>query len=187
MLGKKAVFLDRDGVINTTHMRDGKARAPDTLEDFKFFPRVKEALESLKKAGFLTIVVTNQPDVARGWQKKEIVDSMNDKVMRELAVDDLKVCFHLDSDQCACRKPKPGMLVESAAQWGIELSRSYMIGDRQSDLEAGLAAGCASILVGAGDVEKLALTPAAQVESLYQAAEWILKKELDLANSPLFR
>ena len=79
---RKAVFLDRDGVINPTLFRDGKPRAPDTLEQFEFFPGVKDAVNALKAAGFLTIIVTNQPDVARGWQEKEIVDAMNDKVMR---------------------------------------------------------------------------------------------------------
>jgi D-glycero-D-manno-heptose 1,7-bisphosphate phosphatase len=186
MLRKRAVFLDRDGVINVTHFRAGKSRAPDRLEEFEYLPGVQEAVNSLKNAGFLLIVVTNQPDVARGWQKKEIVDAMNAKVFCDLAIDDLKVCFH-DNDQCECRKPKPGMLIEAAAEWRIDLARSYMIGDRQSDLEAGFAAGCSSILIGKGDEEQPTRAPVAKADSLFQAAEWILKHELDLANIPAFR
>jgi D-glycero-D-manno-heptose 1,7-bisphosphate phosphatase len=155
-----AVFLDRDGVINQTLFKNGKHLAPDTIETFLFFPGVKEAILALKAAGYLVIVVTNQPDVARGWQKKEVVDAMNEKVRRELAVDDLKVCFHTDEHQCECRKPKPGMITEAAKDWGIDLSSSYMIGDRDSDLEAGKAAGCVSYLVGDGGFASLALATA---------------------------
>jgi D-glycero-D-manno-heptose 1,7-bisphosphate phosphatase len=152
---RRAVFLDRDGVINPTFLRDGKACAPDRLDQFEFFPGVKEAVDELKAAGYLTIVVTNQPDVVRGLQKKEIVDAMNERVLRELLVDDLKVCFHSDEHECECRKPKPGMLLESAKEWKIDLEHSYMIGDRESDLQAGKLAGCTSLLVGADGFQSL--------------------------------
>jgi D-glycero-D-manno-heptose 1,7-bisphosphate phosphatase len=176
---RKAVFLDRDGVINKTMIRDGKARAPDFLEHFEYFDGVKEAIAALKNAGFLAIVVTNQPDVARGWQKKEIVEAMNAQVSRELLVDDLKVCFHVDEEQCLCRKPKAGMLIDAAKDWNIDLTSSYLVGDRDSDIEAGQTAGCISIRLGPGEV-----LPAIQLNSLLEAAQWILAKELDLAKSP---
>jgi D-glycero-D-manno-heptose 1,7-bisphosphate phosphatase len=181
MRRKRAVFLDRDGVINRTFLKDGKARAPDRLEDFEFLPGVKEAINELKQAGFLTIVVTNQPDVARGLQTKEVVDSMNEKVAHDLAIDDLKVCFHTDEHGCQCRKPNSGMLLEAASAWDIDLSLSYMIGDRYSDIQAGNQAGCTSILVGPGDrlaSERLEqLLPATQVKSLWEASRWILTHE----------
>lgn len=179
---RRAVFLDRDGVINQVFIRDGKARAPDRLDQFEFFPGVHEAVKALKQAGFLTIVVTNQPDVHRGWQKREIVDQMNDLVRRELEVDDVKVCFHVREHECACRKPKAGMLLESAIEWEIDLQNSFMIGDRFSDLQAGKLAGCKSILVGSGEgaedesIERL--TPAAQVSSLLEASEFILANKV---------
>ncbi len=174
-MSRKAVFLDRDGVINQTIFRNGKARAPDHLHEFEFFPGVKEAVNLLKDAGYLTIVVTNQPDVARGWQTKEVVDSMNALVIRELGVDDLKVCFHDTGSGCECRKPRPGMLLTSAHEWDIDLALSYMIGDRMGDIEAGNSAGCTSILVGPGDHAYGQIRPAENVNSLLEAANWILK------------
>lgn len=174
---KRAVFLDRDGVINQTIFRDGKPRAPDHLEDFHFFPGVTEAVCDLKQAGFLIIVVTNQPDVARGWQKREVVEAMNQKVMNELGVDAIQVCYHVEKDQCLCRKPKPGMLTEAAGEWEIDCKRSFMVGDRFGDIEAGVAAGCAgTVLVGPGDIQGPSPEPSARVASLREAADWILKR-----------
>ncbi len=177
---KKAVFLDRDGVLNRTFFRDGKERAPQTLEQFEFLPGTLEALQKLKCLDYFTVVVTNQPDVARGWQKKEVVIAMNQKVLSELPIDDLKVCFHDQKDQCLCRKPNPGMLIEAATQWNIDIAGSFMVGDRLSDIEAGHRAGCQSILIGPGDDFKTAHPPNYRAQSLLQAVEWIEK------NGPLF-
>ncbi len=172
---RPAIFLDRDGVINDTVFRDGKPRAPDRVEDFRFFPGVEGAIRRFHSAGYLTIVVTNQPDVARGWQTRENVDAMNQVVRNELNVTDLYVCFHVEADGCLCRKPLPGMLLDAAAKWDIDLSRSYMVGDRFGDICAGVAAGCkGSILVGPGDSQKDAPEPSARVSSLAEAADWIL-------------
>ena len=172
-MAKRAVFLDRDGVINQTIFRDGKARAPDHLHQFEFLPGVPAAIAKLKEAGFLTIVVTNQPDVARGWQQKHVVEAMNEKVMAELQVDDLKTCFHDDEHDCLCRKPKPGMLEASALEWDIDLRQSFMIGDRLGDIQAGNAAGCVSILVGPGDSQNSDILAELRVSSLTEAAAWI--------------
>ena len=171
---KRAVFLDRDGVLNHTFFRNGKPRAPESLEQFTFIPGTKTAIDFLKNAGFITVVVTNQPDVARGWQKKEIVQAMNDIVLKELEVHDLKVCFHDDQEGCDCRKPNPGMLLEAAVAWDIDLANSFMVGDRLSDIEAGNRAGCTGILIGAGDSFQVSKSPSFQTESLIQAVEWIL-------------
>jgi len=172
---RPAIFLDRDGVINDTVFRDGKPRAPDRVEDFRFFPGVEDAIRRFHSAGYLTIVVTNQPDVARGWQTRENVDAMNQVVRDVLQVTDLYVCFHIDVDGCHCRKPLPGMLLDAAKKWGIDIPRSFMIGDRFGDICAGVAAGCkGALLVGPGDAQKDAPEPSALVSSLAEAADWIL-------------
>jgi D-glycero-D-manno-heptose 1,7-bisphosphate phosphatase len=172
---KKAIFLDRDGVLNKTIFRDGKPRAPYTLDDFELFEGVKDATQKLKAAGFILIVVTNQPDVARGWVSLESVKLMNHQIQSLLPIDDLKVCFHVEKDQCLCRKPKPGMLLEAASEWSIDLTQSYMIGDRYSDVAAGVSAGCTSILIGDGDERGQFPDAVQKFPSLYAAALWILK------------
>lgn len=138
----RAVFLDRDGVINEVFLRDGKPRAPLRLEDFRFFPGVEEAAARLRAAGFRLVVVTNQPDAVTR-EERSIVEAMHEAVRARLGVDAIKVCFHGRAEGCSCRKPKPGMLLEAAAELGIDLSRSFMVGDRMSDIRAGEAAGCA--------------------------------------------
>jgi D-glycero-D-manno-heptose 1,7-bisphosphate phosphatase len=175
---RRAVFLDRDGVINRTVFWQGKMRAPATLADFNYFDGVLEAIQSLSAQNFLLIVVTNQPDVKRGWQTREVVEQMNQKVKDDLKVDAIRVCYHDEGDHCDCRKPKPGMLLAAAQEWNIDLSTSFLVGDRYSDIAAGNSAGCQSILVGEGDPTEIKhpqSIPVAQVSSLRSAAEWILK------------
>lgn len=170
---KKAVFLDRDGVLNKTIFRDGKPRAPYILEDFALFDDVPEAIELLRKHQFVLIVVTNQPDVARGWVTREAVDAVNSKLRDLIFVDDIKICFHDSSENCSCRKPKPGMLLEAAGERDIDLTSSFMIGDRHSDVEAGLAAGCRTILIGEGDHSSKVI-PDYKMSSLLEAAKLIV-------------
>lgn len=169
---KKAVFLDRDGVLNQTIMRFGKPRAPYTLEEFSLLPGVKEGAQLLSEMGYLLIVVTNQPDVARGWVSREAVDMVNSRLRELLPVDDLKACFHTENDQCNCRKPNPGMLVEAAHEWGINTSFSFMIGDRSTDIEAGKSAGCRTILIGKSD-ETFPVSPDFECNGLLEAAQLI--------------
>lgn len=170
---KRAVFLDRDGVLNKTIFRDGKPRAPYTVEDFFLFDGVPEAIELLHQHHFVLIVVTNQPDVARGWVSREAVDAVNHKLRELIAVDDIKICFHDSKDNCPCRKPKPGMLLEAAGERNIDLKRSFMIGDRHSDVEAGIAAGCLTILIGEGD-HSSDVKPDFKMNSLLDAAKLII-------------
>ncbi len=170
----RAVFLDRDGVINKTIIKMGKPRAPYTLSEFAFIEGVEVAVRNIQAAGFLTIVVTNQPDVARGWVEMKQVELVNQHVMTTLSVNEIYACFHTDQDNCECRKPKPGMLLAAAQKWNIDLSESFMIGDRASDVDAGLRAGCVSILVGSG-AESSGITPDYHCENLLKASEWILK------------
>ena len=146
---KRAVFLDRDGVINRVIMRGGKPYSPRTLSDFRFTDGVKEVLIRLKEVGFLLIIVTNQPDISRGLITWDQLNAIHDLIRRELPVDDIIVCPHDDSDNCDCRKPKPGMIVDSARKCGIDIGNSYMIGDTWKDMEAGRMAGCDTILLDA--------------------------------------
>ena len=171
---KKAVFLDRDGVLNQTIWRFGKPRAPYTLDEFTLLPGVKEATELLKQMDFLLIVVTNQPDVARGWVSREAVDAVNQKLLELIRIDSLKACFHTEKDDCLCRKPRPGMLKEAIREWGINPALSFMIGDRSSDVEAGHSAGCRTILIGTSD-SSFSVIPEYECGSLLEAAKFIGK------------
>jgi D-glycero-D-manno-heptose 1,7-bisphosphate phosphatase len=146
----RAVFADRDGVLCANMMRDGRPVAPTRLEDFRLLPGVEDAVRALKSAGYLVIVVTNQPDVATGRTSRATVEAMHDVIRSTLEVDDIKACFHTNADGCACRKPKPGMILEAAAERAIDLPASYVIGDRWSDVVAGQTAGCSTIFVDYG-------------------------------------
>ncbi len=145
--GRRAVFLDRDGVLNQAVERDGKPVAPWRAEDFKTIPGAPEAVRAMRRElGALVIVVTNQPDIERGTLAPEELDRMHRILRRQIELDDLVVCPH-KSDGCKCRKPAPGMLLTAAARWKIDLKRSFMIGDRDKDIEAGKRAGCTTILI----------------------------------------
>jgi D-glycero-D-manno-heptose 1,7-bisphosphate phosphatase len=172
----RAVFLDRDGVINRAIVREGKPYPPKGLQQLKILPGVREALGRLKKAGFRIIVLTNQPDVARGTQRRATVEKINAKLKYELPVDEIKVCFHDDVDRCDCRKPKPGLLKKAAHTWNIDLTRSFMVGDRWKDIEAGKRAGCRTVFIDWGYNESLRSKPDHSVRSLAEAADWIVKR-----------
>lgn len=153
--GKKAIFLDRDGVINTVVHRDppvvvqGKEShftAPHYHHEFKIIPGVADALGALGALGFLRVLVTNQPDISYGLMPPEEHELMLAD-LRALPLDDIYVCYHRRDEGCACKKPKPGMLLAAAEKWGIDLPNSYIIGDREQDMAAGRAAGCKTILV----------------------------------------
>jgi D-glycero-D-manno-heptose 1,7-bisphosphate phosphatase len=174
---KRAVFLDRDGVINRAVLRGGLPFPPESVQDLEVLPGVPEALALLRSAGFTLVVVTNQPDVARGRQTRAEVEAIHGFLTRTLPLDAVKVCYHDDPDLCACRKPLPGMILEAAVEMSVDLSRSYMVGDRWKDIEAGERAGTTTILVENEYPEKKPGNPAAKVGSLREAAEWILARE----------
>ena len=175
----RAVFLDRDGVINAIVYRDGRPYPPATLDAMRFLDGVEEAIQRLKQKGYKIIVATNQPDVAKGIQKLEIVEKMHERIYQQLHVDDIKVCYHVDADNCPCRKPKPGMLLEAAAQWSLDLKNSYMVGDRWRDVDAGKAAGCKTVWIVSSYNEKKAENADIEAESLLEAASIILNQEKD--------
>lgn len=145
---RRAVFVDRDGVINRNIIRGGRSFPPHSLSELEILPGVPEAVDRLRSAGFVVIMATNQPDVAKGDLRREVVDAINVRIRERVALDDIRVCVHADDDRCDCRKPKPGMLVDAARQWDVDLAASFMVGDRWRDIDAGKAAGCRTILVG---------------------------------------
>lgn len=174
---KPAVFLDRDGVINRAIIRNRKPYPPANIEELSFPPGTFEAIQSLRLAGYMVIVITNQPDVATGIQSREMIEAIHGIIRQKLQVDDIKVCYHVDSDYCHCRKPKPGMILDAAQEYDISLECSFVIGDRWRDIEAGKAAGCKAILMRpeVSYNEQQALGMDAIVDSLYEAAAFILK------------
>ena len=145
--GRVAAFLDRDGVLNAAILRDGKPRPPASVGDLVIRPGVRAACTSLRNFGVLLLVVTNQPDIARGTATRDEVDAINQHLTAELGLDAVLVCPHDDADGCDCRKPKPGLLLRAAEQFGVDLGRSVMVGDRDRDIEAGRRAGVTTVWV----------------------------------------
>src|SRR5271155_3672097 len=176
---RPAIFLDRDGVLNRAVVRDGKPSPPPGVEELELLPEVASSLQDLKAHGFVLLVITNQPDVSRGTQTREAVEAIHHVLATSLPIDDIFVCYHDDADHCACRKPNPGMLLEAQRKHNIDLSRSFVVGDRWRDIDAGHAAGCKTILIDYGYGErKPAQPPEATVRSLREAADWILRSIL---------
>ena len=175
-LKRRAVFLDRDGVINRAVVRGGVPRPPSTPSELEILPGVPSALSRLKSAGFRLIVVTNQPDVARGVLSRKSVEEVHGILSARLPLDEIRVCWHDDADRCPCRKPKPGMLLDAAREARLDLSSSYMVGDRWRDIGAGKAAGCVTVFIDYGYAETPPERPDAKVGSLMEAAEWILAR-----------
>ena len=174
--GRRAVFLDRDGVINRVAVREGKPYAPASLEELRLAPDALESLRDLKRRGFLLIVATNQPEVARGKLQREAVDEINRAISAALPLDGVLVCYHSDEDGCECRKPLPGLLLQAARLHAIELAGSFMIGDRWRDIDAGHNAGCKAILIdGAYRERSPSREPEARVKGLREAVDWILQ------------
>jgi D-glycero-D-manno-heptose 1,7-bisphosphate phosphatase len=170
---QKAVFLDRDGVLSCSFVREGKPYAPTRFEDFRLLPDAATAAIAMKAAGFALVVVTNQPDVGNGKVGKAVVEQMNEALKRDLPIDIVKVCYHSQTEGCACRKPRPGMLLDAAADMNLDLAASYMVGDRWSDVAAGRAAGCQTVFIDRGYTEKRPDSADFQVASLAEAAEII--------------
>jgi len=175
---KRAIFLDRDGVINRAFERDGKPFPPKTRGEFDILPGVAGACEKLKRAGFFLVVATNQPDVGRGTLQQEIVETIHAYMLKELPIDRVEVCYHAGGglSDCDCRKPKPGMLLSAARDLGIVLAQSWMVGDRWRDIDCGCAAGCRTILIDYGYDESLRQQPDFRAASLFDAAKIIIQK-----------
>jgi D-glycero-D-manno-heptose 1,7-bisphosphate phosphatase len=171
---RPAVFLDRDGVINRAFTRDGIPHPPACLADLELLPDVAEALKELKTHGYWLVVVTNQPDVARGTSSRELVETMHAQLKANLGLDAVLTCFHDDADRCDCRKPSPGLLLRAAQELGIDLESSFMVGDRWRDVEAGRRAGCRTFFINRGYAEKSPESCDYRVGSLAEASRIIL-------------
>lgn len=173
---RRAAFLDRDGVINVSVVREGKPYAPATVEEFTLLPGVIEACRQLKASGFLLVVATNQPDVGRGTQAQAVIEAMHAKMCAALPIDRVEVCYHAGrgGPECECRKPKPGMLRHAAAELGIDLQKSFMVGDRWRDIDCGHAAGCRTIFIDYNYDEALRAQPDYFCASLLEAVRIIL-------------
>ena len=177
-VSQRAVFLDRDGVLNRPVVRDGHPYPPAHVDEFELYPDVVDGCRQLKEAGFLLIVVTNQPDVGRGTQDRESVEAMHTKLRAALPwLDAIEVCYHAGSNHgepCDCRKPKPGMLMHAAAAQGIDLARSFLVGDRWRDVDCARSAGCRAIFIDHGYAEALREDPDVIVSTFGEAVTAIL-------------
>jgi len=170
---RAAVFLDRDGVLNEVDVRDGTPHPPSGVEHLRVLPGVVEACYRLRELGFALVVVTNQPDIARGKQTRDEVDRLHDALCARLPLDDIVVCAHDDADDCPCRKPRPGMILDAAARMDLDLAESVCVGDRWRDVEAGKRAGVMAIFVDRGYGERRPTDADATVASLPEAVEVI--------------
>lgn len=170
----RAVFLDRDGVLNVSYVVGGKPYAPTCFADFQLYNGIEGPLNSLKDVGYTLIVVTNQPDVGNDKTAKHEVERMHHYLMDTLPLEAVQVCYHSQLEGCDCRKPKPGMLEEAADRFQIELNESFMIGDRDGDIAAGVAAGCETILIDRGYCEPYVTTPSKTVSDVKEAVDYIL-------------
>jgi D-glycero-D-manno-heptose 1,7-bisphosphate phosphatase len=176
--GRRAVFLDRDGVLNRATVRGGRPYPPASPAEAEILPGVPEALVALRAAGFLLIVVTNQPDVARGSQRREVVEAINAGLGASLPIDGFFVSYE-DGDSPR-RKPNPGLLIEAAESHRVDLAASVMVGDRWKDVEAGRRAGCATVFIDLGYDEPRPEPPADYTaDGLPSAASWIINASPD--------
>jgi D-glycero-D-manno-heptose 1,7-bisphosphate phosphatase len=172
--GRPAVFLDRDGVLNRAIVRNGRPYPPANLSQLEILPGVPEALIRLRSAGFLNLVVTNQPDVATGKTTRSIVEDIHAHLRESLALDAIYACYCTEGPGCDCYKPRPGMLIEAATEWGVDPHKSFMIGDRWRDVGAGRAAGCRTIFIDYSYDERRPDAPDYLVQSLSEAADVVL-------------
>ncbi|MFI5335797.1 MAG: D-glycero-alpha-D-manno-heptose-1,7-bisphosphate 7-phosphatase [Opitutales bacterium] len=179
--GFPAVFLDRDGTLNQPVIRDGRPFPPATLEEFRLYDGVPAACRALHAAGYALVVATNQPDVGRGTLAPEVVAAMHAR-LRELVpeIDHIEVCIApgqgREHPENRRRKPEPGMLLDAAATLGLDLSRSWMIGDRWRDVDCGHRAGIRTIFIDLGHREELRSVPDHTVRSLTEAAAIVLAR-----------
>ena len=173
---RKAVFFDRDGVLNQAVLINGRPHPPADEHSQIIQQGADDCIARLQSAGYLCICVTNQPDFSRKKRTAENIAAMNNKIMRVLQLDDLYCCLHDNEDHCDCRKPKPGMLLRAAQKWTVDLRQSWMIGDRRSDILAGQAAGCRTIFIDGGYDDAGALHPDSTCRSVAEVADIILSK-----------
>ncbi len=170
---RRAIFLDRDGVLIETAVRNRRPYAVTAPQDVRIIDGVTEACRELSRLGFLLVLVTNQPDVARGKISRAFVDETNMALAETIGLDDVEVCDHDDVDDCDCRKPRPGLLMRAAEKLSVDLGSSILVGDRWRDVEAGRNAGCKTVFIDCGYDEKMPEAPDHIAKSLPEAIGWI--------------
>lgn len=140
-MGLGAIFLDRDGTLNAAKISQGRPIPPASISEVVILDGVESAIKTFIDLDLIPVIITNQPDVARGKTEKQIVESINEFIAKKLNIGHVYTCFH-DELECECRKPKPGLILKAASEIGIDLTSSFMVGDRWKDIAAGQAAGC---------------------------------------------
>jgi len=175
VIHNKAIFLDRDGVLVKSFTRKGKAYAPTKLKDFKIYKDSTRCVKKLNSLGFKIFVITNQPDVGKKLISKSTLNKMHNKLKKKIEIDKIYTCIHTQDQKCTCRKPKPGMILKAAKVYKINLKKSYMIGDRSSDIICGNKAGCKTIFINRNYKEKKPLTQIASVKSFKEATNCIVR------------
>ena len=178
----KAVFLDRDGVINKAYIVEEVPNPPRNVNEVEILPGVVEAIKKLQIAGYELIVVTNQPDVARGRLTKNTVELIHNHLRNETGILNFYTCFHDNQDACPCRKPKPGLIYRAAKDFRLTLNSSFMVGDRWSDIEAGYTAGCRCFLIDYQYANNSTQFPHHRVASLLEAVDIILEDKYESLN-----
>lgn len=172
---KRAVFIERDGVLNElVVVRPDRLIGPIMIEEFKLFPEQKPQIASLQVAGFVVLVTTNQPGLSRGYQSRRELDRMHGILRKSLGVNDIFVCPHDQKDHCPCRVPRPGLLIEAAFKWHLNLEHSFVISDKWQDAEAARTAGCISVLIKSPWLRKDCGDMI--VESLEEAVKTVISK-----------
>jgi D-glycero-D-manno-heptose 1,7-bisphosphate phosphatase len=175
---RRAIFFDRDGVLNEAVVRAGLPYPPDGPHQVRIARDAPRLLAELRAAGFALLVVTNQPDVARGTRTRLEIERVHARLAEALPLDGFYVCDHDDADRCDCRKPLPGLLARAAHEHGIDLAGSYLVGDRWKDIAAGQAAGVRTVFIDFGYAERGPIPPAdATVADLEGAISWIRNVE----------
>lgn len=179
---RRAVFIDRDGVINHLVCRDGRMVSPRKSSEFELIPKVIDAIHRLNKEGWTCVVVTNQPDLSRGLMTVEELERMHVALISQVGFLEIRVCPHDDVHQCLCRKPLPGLILQAASELDIELSDSWMIGDRISDVRAGIDSGCRVVLIRNGqssleEIQDAGLSEVPLADSLWDAIDGLVSKK----------
>lgn len=173
---KEAVFFDRDGTLNRSNIINNKSHAPTTFDDFELFPEAEDVIKKLKDSNFVVLVITNQPTISTGILSLSELEKMNNHLLKILKVDDIHYCPHIDTASCDCRKPKAGMLFAAEEKHGIDLFKSFVVGDTWRDIAAGKSAGCKTILLKRLWSEREKCTPHYVVNTLTQALDIILQR-----------
>jgi D-glycero-D-manno-heptose 1,7-bisphosphate phosphatase len=172
---KPALFLDRDGVIIKSYTINGKPFPPRSLDKVLLLDDVVQSVNMVKNFGFEIVVITNQPDIATGKTTIEFLNQVHEIIKDDTGINKFYICPHTDKDYCNCRKPKPGLFIQAAKELDLDLSKSFMVGDRWSDITAGQQAGCKNFFIDRGYAEKKPESPYIRVFSLLQAINFILE------------